>query len=419
MLTIAVLGLGNRGINYARLSRKHGDVRFTALCDFDSRKLKNAVEELDCKEARLFSSAEELFAAGKLADVLYICTQDRDHYAQAMRALDLGYHLLVEKPISPDPMDCIRIAEKAEQVQRNVFVCHVLRYSPFYRRIKKVLEEGVLGDLMLIQHNEHVGFWHFAHSYVRGNWRREDETTPMLMAKCCHDMDLLYWWLGSCKRASSLGSLTYFKPENAPEGAKMYCKDCPHQGTCNYYSVDQYLPSEQHEARLPWAAYAITPKKDADSIRTAAMEGPYGRCVFHSDNDVCDRQIANLVFQQEGREVLVQFSVSAFTIETYRDTHFFGTKGELICNDLTETITLHLLGQEPQTLSLNLADDSMYNGGHAGGDIGLVSDVLDYLSGKEISYEYLTPIQESIESHLIVGACERSRKNAGKFVDIH
>lgn len=419
MLTIAVIGLGSRGLHYSRLSAMRGGVTFTALCDVNPRKTENAVRELSAADARIFHDEETFFAAGKLADMLYICTQDRDHYRQAMKALELGYHILLEKPVSPNPQDCAAIAQKAQEVGRNVFVCHVLRYSGFYRKVKEVLEQGLLGDLMLVQHNEHIGYWHFAHSFVRGNWRREEDTTPMLLAKCCHDMDLLYWWLGPCKSASSLGALSFFTPEHAPEGAAMRCDDCSCCDRCLYYAPAQYLPDKDNPPRFPWGSYALTPSSDPEDIRRALSEGPYGRCVFHCDNNVCDHQSAQLLFTHNGRELPVHFTVSAFSNECYRSTHFFGTMGELWGDDESETLTLQLFGREPETLTLPQSDNSGYGGGHVGGDSGLVGDILDYLDGKEVPIERLTPIQETVESHLIVSACEKSRKKGGELVAVH
>lgn len=420
MLTIAVIGLGSRGVHYADLSLHRGGVSFTALCDINPEKVHNAAAALGNPNVRTFTDEDSFFAAGKLADVLYVCTQDRDHFRQAVKGLELGYHILMEKPVSPDPADCIAIAKKAEEKKLHVFVCHVLRYSGFYRRIKEVLEEKLLGDIMLIRHNEHIGYWHYAHSYVRGNWRREEETTPMLMAKCCHDMDLLYWWAGQkCESVSSLGGLSWFTPENAPEGASLYCKDCPHSSVCPYNSADQYLPHDGQPPKFPWGTYALTPDREPEAIEKAALEGPYGRCVFHSDNDVCDHQTAQLRFGTGRQEIPVLFSVSAFSNKCFRDTHIFGTKGELWGNDDEETLTLQLFGEEPQTLFLHLAQTGSYGGGHVGGDSGLIGDVLDFLEGKDVPVERLTPIQETIESHLIVKACEKSRKLDGKCVPVH
>lgn len=418
MLTIAVIGLGSRGMHYSRLSVLRGGVSFTALCDLDSRKTDLAVQTLSAGNARIFHDEEAFFAAGKLADVLYICTQDRDHSRQALKALELGYHVLLEKPVSPDPQDCAVIARKAEEVGRNVFVCHVLRYSGFYRKIKEVLEQNLLGELMLVQHNEHIGYWHFAHSFVRGNWCRQEKTTPMLLAKCCHDMDLLYWWLGTCKSASSLGALSYFTPSNAPEGASLRCGDCKYSDSCLYYAPSQYLPTNGNPPRFPWGTYALTPSDNPIEIKKAILEGPYGRCVFHSDNNVCDHQSAQLLFSHNGKDLPVHFTVSAFSNECYRSSHFFGTRGELWGDDASETLTLQLFGQEPDVLTLSVSDNTGYGGGHVGGDSGLVEDVLDYLEGKKIPLERLTPIQETLESHRIVWACEESRKRDGAVIHL-
>lgn len=419
MLTIAIIGLGSRGLHYARLSAQRGGVHFNALCDINPQKTENAAALPDAADARIFANEDSFFAAGKLADVLYICTQDRDHFRQAMNGLELGYHILMEKPVSPNPQECVEIAEKARKKGRCVFVCHVLRYSAFYRKIKDVLTQNLLGDIMLVEHNEHIGYWHFAHSYVRGNWRREEETTPMLMAKCCHDMDLLHWWLGSCEIVSSHGGLSWFRPENAPQGAARFCKDCSHSDSCLYYAPAQYLSCNGKEPRFPWGSYALTASSDPDEIKNAALCGPYGRCVFHSDNDVCDHQTAHLLFKQDGKEIPVLFSVSAFSNECYRNTHIFGTKGELWGDDAGETLTLHLFGQEPETLTLALSDNGSYGGGHVGGDSGLIGDVLDYLGGKDIPMNRLTPISETVESHLIVKACETSRENGGVQIKVH
>ena len=199
-MKIAILGVGNRGLHYGELASERSDVEFTAFCDLESEKLNKARKTLHSENALVFTDDEKFFAQGKLADILFICTQDRAHYRHAMRALELGYDILLEKPVSPNIQECIDIEKYAAETGRHVFVCHVLRYSAYYKKIKEVVESGVLGKIIQINHEENVGYWHFAHSYVRGNWRRECDSTPMLMAKCCHYMDLLYWLSDSrCK----------------------------------------------------------------------------------------------------------------------------------------------------------------------------------------------------------------------------
>lgn len=195
MLKVAILGLGNRGINYGTLLLGREDAVITAICDLDAERVEIAKEKFKNPSVRTFASADELFAQGKIADAIFICTQDRDHYGHTMQALELGYHVMVEKPVSPNPQHCLDIEKKAKEKNLKVIVCHVLRYSAFYRKIKAVVDSGALGNIVAVRHSENVAYWHFIHSYVRGLWRREDETSPLLMAKCCHDMDLLYWIL--------------------------------------------------------------------------------------------------------------------------------------------------------------------------------------------------------------------------------
>ena len=186
MLKVAVLGLGSRGKNYGSHLAKTDGVKIVSVCDKYQAKIDKVKAKWGVPENACFTDEKDFFAQGKVADLMVIATQDRDHYGHAMKALDLGYNLLLEKPVSPDIAECLAIEKKAREKGLKVLVCHVLRYSNYYKRIHDILASGVLGDIMLIKHDEHIAYWHFAHSYVRGNWRREEETSPMLLAKCCH-----------------------------------------------------------------------------------------------------------------------------------------------------------------------------------------------------------------------------------------
>ena len=226
MSTVAVLGLGNRGKNYGGHLNKLEGVKIVSICDKYQAKIDKVKKAWNVPDDKCFTDEDKFFAQGKIADVMVIATQDRDHYGHAIKALDLGYNLLLEKPVSPDIKECLEIEKLAREKGLKVLVCHVLRYANYYRRIKSIIDSGVLGDIKLIKHDEHVSWWHFCHSYVRGNWRREEDTTPMLLAKCCHDMDLLYWFAGAkCKSLSSYGELSYFTKANAPKGATARCFD--------------------------------------------------------------------------------------------------------------------------------------------------------------------------------------------------
>ena len=235
-VTFAICGCGNRGLEaYASYQRLHPE-RMRVVAGADSRPERLAMLRQRCgvAEDMCFASAEELLARPRLADVLIVATQDRQHVPHALAALERGYHLLVEKPISPDLKECIRLRDKAHEAGRAVIVCHVLRYTRFYAALEALLRRGDIGKIETIDAVEHVAYWHHAHSFVRGNWRRSDETSPMILAKSCHDMDLLRWLAGErCLKVQSFGSLDYFRPENAPEGAAMRCLEgCACKDNC-------------------------------------------------------------------------------------------------------------------------------------------------------------------------------------------
>ena len=227
-MTVAIAGLGSRGRDtYAKAAKIYPDkMKIVAIADIDSEKVRLTAEEYGIPEAHCYASAEEMLKEEKLADAMIIATQDRQHVEQAIVALKKGYHLLLEKPISPDLSECRKISEVAKECHREVVVCHVLRYTPIYQKVKEILDAGTIGNVISIMAIENVGWFHQAHSFVRGNWANSDETSPMILQKCCHDMDL-YLWLAdkTCKSLTSYGDLNYFTPEHAPEGCTGRCLD--------------------------------------------------------------------------------------------------------------------------------------------------------------------------------------------------
>ena len=318
-ITIAIAGLGSRGKDaYAQaLAQMPERAKVVAIADPDAAKVREVARQFEIPAERCFDSAEALLAELRLADALVLCTQDRQHVPQAIPALRKGYDILMEKPISPDLAQCKEILAVARETGRKVVVCHVLRYAPFYRKIKEVLDSGVLGELMSIQAIENVGYWHQAHSFVRGNWRSKEETSPMFLQKCCHDMDLMVWLTGkSCVRLSSFGSLGHFRPENAPAGAAKRCLDgCQAKDRCPYDAEKIYITSEKTgvaQGKTGWPCDVLTLHPTEASIRQAIQEGPYGRCVYFCDNDVVDHQVVNL--EMEGGLLRVNGQVVAFTM---------------------------------------------------------------------------------------------------------
>lgn len=243
-MKIVLIGAGQRGRVYADYMMEKGCAQIVAIVEPNDVRRKEAAAQLGVAADWCFTAAEELWAQGKIADAAIVASMDRDHYTQVMKALELGYHVLLEKPISPNPAECMDILHRAEEKKLHVVVCHVLRYTPFFSRIKEIIDSGRIGRLVSIRLDENIGNFHFAHSFVRGNWRRADIASPSIMQKSCHDMDLLNWLMGAqAKRISSCGSLHYFKESNAPAGSTARCADCPVEGRCRFSAYKSYLPA--------------------------------------------------------------------------------------------------------------------------------------------------------------------------------
>ena len=399
-MKFVLIGAGQRGMIYARYVHEKGH-EIAAVAELNPEKRENARKELDIPGDRCYDSAEALLAQPCLGEAAIIATMDRAHYSQAISAMEKGYHLLLEKPISPVPEETLAIAETAERLQKQVVVCHVLRYSPFFREIKKVIKSGVIGKVITIQHNENIGNYHMAHSFVRGNWRRTDRASTLMMQKSCHDMDLLVWLVGcGCRRVASFGDLTYFKPENAPEGATLRCADCPHRETCRFSAYRSYLP-----VMGSWPATVLTNDQTKEGLLEAIRTGPYGRCVFHCDNDVCDHQVTVLEFENG---VTATFNLSGFTNRIARTMKIMGEEGEIRASELKNEIEVTRFAPNgvERSESIVIHPDSPASG-HGGGDSGIVEDFLALLEGR--SGEVSSAIQNSVESHMMACAADEAR----------
>lgn len=424
-ITVAVAGLGNRGNDiYAHYQLVAPDeMQVVAVADPIREKREAAQRLYGVAPENCFETAEEMLEQPQLADVCVITTQDKQHVAQGVRAIQKGYHLICEKPISPSIEECLRLQREAHEHHKAVAVGHVLRYTPFYSKIKEVIESGAIGDVVTIQAMEHVTYWHQAHSYVRGNWRSSEETSPMLFAKCCHDLDIFVWLLGKeCKRVSSYGDLYLFKPEMAPEGAAMRCLECPVKEDCPYDAEKIYVTSEvtgirkvlrEHRTQdEAWPVCILSPNDlTEEAIYRQLREGPYGRCVYHCDNDVVDHQVVNMEFEDH---VTVNFMMTAFTSKGGRTIHVCGTKGDITGNISDSKITVTQHGKTPEVIDTAQGDMS----GHAGGDNRLIHDFLSTLSGEKGAEQLKTGIDVSVQSHIIASAAEYSRIHQGASVDI-
>ena len=397
-VTAVVLGAGSRGSTYAGFAKEYPDqLQIVAVAEPRADRRNILADRLNIPEENRFATWQELLAQPKMADCAFVCTMDDDHTAPAVRAMKLGYDLLLEKPMSNTEEECRLIVETANQTGRKLAVCHVLRYTPFYMTLKELIDQGQIGEVTAINQIENVGYWHQAHSFVRGNWRTVRETSPMILQKSCHDMDIILWLMGKdCRQVQSFGSLRHFTPENAPEGAPERCLDnCPHADSCPYYAPKLYLDMN----RTGWPVDVITTDLSEEGRRKALQEGPYGRCVYHCSNDVVDRQVVNLEF--DGGAVAT-FTMTAFSADFSRQLKIFGTKGQIQADMGTREIVLHRFGEQKQVISVDAAGS-----GHGGGDYGIIRDFLQIFRD---GGESRTSAKVSLQSHLICFAAERSRR---------
>ena len=398
-ITAVVLGAGSRGSIYAGYAKDHPDqLKIVAIAEPRPDRLNALADTVGVPTEYRFSTWEALLAQPKLADCAFICTLDDDHTAPALKAMELGYHILLEKPMSNEEAECRQIVETARKTGRTLAVCHVLRYTPFYMTLKALIEKGEVGQVTTINQIENVGYWHQAHSFVRGNWRNSRETSPMILQKSCHDMDILLWLMDShCTRVQSFGSLRHFTAENAPEGAAERCLSCQYVDSCPYSAPKLYLDMN----RTGWPVDVITTDLSPEGRRKALEEGPYGRCVYRCDNDVVDRQVVNLEFENGG---VATFTMTGLTADFCRELKIFGTEGQIQANMGTKQIVLHRFGEEPKTIPVDMG---LEQSGHGGGDYGIMADFLRIL---QEGGESRTSAEVSLQSHLICFAAERSRK---------
>lgn len=403
-MKLALIGAGQRGMIYSKYAYEEKGIEIAAVVETDVKRRNAAAEMFSLKKEAVFTSTKDFFEKGKIADALIIATMDRDHYEQTMQALETGYDILLEKPISPDPAECLKIQEKAKEKGCLVIVCHVLRYTNFFSTIKKIIDSGELGKIVTIQHNENIGNFHMAHSFVRGNWRRSDQSSPIIMQKSCHDMDILCWLTDSgAKKMSSFGSLTEFKQENAPEGSADRCINCKYKDTCQYSAITAYLP-----IRGGWPATVLTLDQSEEGIMEALKTGDYGRCVYHCDNDVCDHQVTIIEFENG---VTADFSLSGFTNKMFRTINIMCEKGEIRGNDETNTIEVTKFATNMmQEFDTEIIHPGITGGFHGGGDVGLMEDFLKILQSKSHSgKESKSAIEKSVESHVMAYAAEKAR----------
>ncbi len=405
---VIVIGCGDRGKTYTDIMKDDFSDKFEVVAvaePIDARR-NYMKEKHGLSDDMCFTSWEPLLAMPKFADVAIIATMDRDHFGPAMAAIEQGYHLLLEKPVAPTPRECRAIQKKAEEKGVFVIVCHVLRFTAFFMALKSIIESGEIGKVMGIQHIEAVGNVHQSHSFVRGNWGVAEKSSPMLLQKTCHDMDIMAWLVGEkCTAVQSFGKLSYFCEKNAPEGAPARCiEGCPVGDSCPYNAMKLYVEDNEYS---DW--FRRTSSKCPNATREQMLEvmrtTDYGRCVFRSDNNVVDHQTVNIQF---GEDIFADFTMSAFT-KGGRVIRIMGTEGE---------ITAKMEGNDIDVYSFKTSttrhhdchsavSGEMLTGGHGGGDTGIVVALYDTLCGNPSSS--VCTIEESCDNHMIVFAAEASR----------
>lgn len=415
-IKVIIVGFGGRGQLFGDYTVKDERTELVAIADVNPDARLTAAKAYGVKEENCFKDASEIFAKGKIADVAFICTQDKQHREHAIAALELGYDVCLEKPIAATMEDCEAIYEVQKKTGRKVMVCHVLRYSHFYMALRKIIKSGEIGDVVTISQTENVAYWHDAHSYVRGAWRNKEESSPMILAKCCHDLDIIFWLYGKkCLSVSSFGDLYYFKKENAPEGSADRCTTCSPEvrKNCPYDAYKIY--NDVYKTYNPILGNAITFRTGRKEQIQAILDdknSQYSRCVFRCDNDVVDHQVVNMLF--EGN-VTAQLTMTAFSKECHRCIKIHGTLGEIVADMEENKIEVKPFLADDRVIDLTkICDDFSV---HGGGDKLLFEDFISYVTGGAPT-ETRTTLEDSLISHKMSFAAEESRLSGGKPIEI-
>jgi predicted dehydrogenase len=405
--TVLICGAGSRGRTvYGRFAKRRPDLaRVVAVAEPDPERRRDTAAEHEIPPELQFSNWTEAAERGKLADIAIVATDDRSHVEPALAFLGRGYHLLLEKPMAPDPEGCRAIVEAARRGPGLSAVCHVLRYSAYFRALKRMIDNGAVGEPVTIRHLEPVNFWHFAHSFVRGNWRRSDHSSPFILAKCCHDMDLLLYLSGR-KPVSihSFGSLTHFRPQQAPAGHAPRCLSCAVESSC-VYSAPRFYGGYLEDGSRGWPLDVVTKDFTSEGLMRALEDSPYGRCVYHCDNDAPDHQVVQVLF--EGG-LTASLTATAFTDHRDRETEILGTRGSLTGDGqsivhmdfLTRSVSRHRIEAE---------------GAHMGGDDSMLGEFFTAVAQGRPDLISTSP-EVSLDSHLMAFLAEQSRLS-GQAID--
>lgn len=429
-ITAIIVGAGHRSFVYSELAKTNPEMlKIVGVADPNPIRRKKAMDYFGFKEDMCFENAEELAKKGKLADTVINGTMDEQHLETAVPLLNAGYDMLLEKPFAPNEEEMRQIVNCAKKNNSKVMICHVLRYTPFYYAIKERIVNGEIGEIINIQTTEHVSYHHLSTSYIRGKWANSDKChTSMLLAKCCHDLDIIMWMMSETKpkQISSFGGKFQFKPENAPKEAGTICmKDCPLVDTCVYSTKRLYIDHPDRWAFYVWDA--LEGKKNItieDKIALMKSDSPYARCIYKCDNNVVDHQSVLINFESGATGTHNMVGGSA---EPRREIHIIGTKGEIFGNFEESKFTVLKIDPSPdahneecdvEEVDLRVTGDMVgAYGGHGGGDERLAADFVKFIRGEKPSLA-CTSIFDSVAGHLSVYLADKSRENGGMPMDV-
>lgn len=423
-VTAVVVGVGNRGNVYAQYSLEEPkELEIVGLVDTNDFKIEQGIKNYKVKRENCFKTVDDFIASGLKCDFVINATMDELHYETTMKLLNAKYNLLLEKPIVPNEKQLLNILKASRKNNCKIFVCHVLRYTPFYKGVKDIIDSGTIGTINSMQFNEHVWNVHFVNSFVRGKWRNKKQCgSPLLLAKSCHDMDLICWLNNSTRptKVVSIGSRKMYTPENAPEGATQYCHECPHRGKCYYDAAFM-------EAKIDW--FPLYTWKNIDKpFKEITMEEKLeylkhdimGQCVYKTDMDIVDRQTVSIEFENGS---ICSFNLIGGTAKINRNLHIVGTLGEIVGELSTQKIYLRTIDTKTtQPIEKEIDFKVVHSDGregvdsHGGGDYGIMHNVCAYFRGDKVT-SAMTKIEDSINSHLVCYAAEVSRTK-NKFVKI-
>ena len=429
-VTAVIVGAGHRAFVYSELAKTNPELlKIVGVADPNPVRRKKAMEYFGFSEDMCFNSAQALAEKGRLADAVINGTMDEQHLETAIPLLNAGYDTLLEKPFAVCEEDMRQIVDCAKKNNSKVMICHVLRYTPFYYAIKERIVNGEIGDIINIQMTEYVSYHHLSTSYIRGKWANSDKChTTMLLAKCCHDIDLMMWFMSETNPVSisSFGSKFQFKPENAPENAGTICmKDCPLVDECVYSTKRLYIDHPDRWSFYVWDALeGIENPTIDDKIALMKTDNPYARCIYKCDNNVVDHQsvLVNFASGATGTHNMVGGSA-----EPRRNIHIIGTKGEIFGNFEESKFTVLKINPSPdahneecdvEEVDLRVTGDMVgAYGGHGGGDERLAEDFVKFIRGEQPSLA-CTSIFDSVAGHLCVYLADKSRENGGMPVEV-